>query len=117
MNNSILKRIVVAMLMISALFFSINPLMAQFPNRPVSLSVVYSPGGATDFQARIVTMVAAKAEYLGQPIVILNRPGAGGRTGWNHFASRAKTDGYELASYNVPHFIAQSIKVQDKIQY
>ena len=35
MNNSILKRIVVAMLMISALFFSINPLMAQFPNRPV----------------------------------------------------------------------------------
>ena len=114
MNNSILKRIVVAMLLISALFFSINPLMAQFPNRPVSLSVVYSPGGATDFQARIVTMVAAKDEYLGQPIVILNRPGAGGRTGWNHFASRAKTDGYELASYNVPHFIAQSIKFKTK---
>lgn len=85
-------------------------LLAQYPDRPVSLMVAYSPGGATDFQARIVTMVATNEEYLGQPIVILNKPGAGGRVGWNDFASRAKTDGYELAAYNVPHFIAQSIK-------
>lgn len=89
-------------------------LLAQYPDRPVSLMVAYSPGGATDFQARIVTMVATNEEYLGQPIVILNKPGAGGRTGWNDFASRAKTDGYELAAYNVPHFIAQSIKFDTK---
>ena len=86
----------------------------QYPDRPVSLTVAYSPGGATDFQARIVTMVAANEDYLGQPMVILNRPGAGGKVGWNHFASRAKTDGYELAAYNVPHFIAQSIKFDTK---
>ena len=84
--------------------------LAQYPDKPVSLMVAYSPGGATDFQARIVTMVAANEEYLGQPIVILNKPGAGGRVGWNDFANRAQTDGYELAAYNVPHFIAQSIK-------
>ena len=87
---------------------------AEYPERPLSLSVAYSPGGATDFQARIVTMVAANEEYLGQPIVILNKPGSGGRVGWNHFASKAKTDGYELAAYNVPHFIAQSIKFNTK---
>lgn len=87
---------------------------APYPDRPVSLTVAYSPGGATDFQARIVTMVAANEEYLGQPMVILNRPGAGGKVGWNHFASKSKTDGYELAAYNVPHFIAQSIKFETK---
>ena len=87
---------------------------ADYPNKPVSLTVAYSPGGATDFQARIVTMVAANKGLLGQPIVILNRPGAGGKVGWNHFASRASTDGYQMAAYNVPHFIAQSIKFKTK---
>lgn len=102
------------MLVAAALLAMPGLLLAQYPDRPVSLMVAYSPGGATDFQARIVTMVATNEEYLGQPIVILNKPGAGGRTGWNEFASRAKTDGYELAAYNVPHFIAQSIKFDTK---
>jgi len=87
---------------------------ADYPDRPVSLTVAYSPGGATDFQARIVTMMAGKEEYLGQPIVVLNRPGAGGKVGWNYFAGKAKVDGYELAAYNVPHFIAQSIVFKTK---
>ncbi|MCP5368644.1 MAG: tripartite tricarboxylate transporter substrate binding protein [Hyphomicrobiales bacterium] len=87
---------------------------ADYPDRPVSLVVVYSPGGATDFQARIVTMMAGEEKYLGQPMVIINKPGAGGKVGWNQYASGAKTDGYELASYNVPHFIAQSIKFETK---
>lgn len=86
----------------------------DYPDRPVSLTVSYSPGGATDFQARIVTMVASDESYLGQPMVIINKPGAGGKVGWNHFASKAKTDGYDLAAYNVPHFIAQSIKFKTK---
>ena len=82
---------------------------ADYPDRPVSVMVAYSPGGATDFQARIVTMMAGNEEYLGQPIVIVNKPGAGGKVGWNQFAAKAKPDGYDLAAYNVPHFIAQSI--------
>ncbi|MCB2100510.1 MAG: tripartite tricarboxylate transporter substrate binding protein [Rhodobacterales bacterium] len=92
-----------------------GPALADaFPDHPVSLMVAYSPGGATDFQARIVTMMAADDKYLKQPIVILNRPGAGGKVGWNQFASKAKTDGYEMAAYNVPHFIAQSIVFDTK---
>ncbi len=87
---------------------------ADYPTKPVSLMIAYSPGGATDFQARIVTMVAANKGLLQQPIVILNRPGAGGKVGWNHFASKATTDGYQMAAYNVPHFIAQSIKFKTK---
>ena len=82
----------------------------EYPDRPVSAMVSYGAGGATDFQARIVTMVAGNEDYLGQPMVIINKPGAGGRVGWNWFATSADKDGYTLGAYNVPHFIAQSIK-------
>lgn len=71
------------------------------------MTVSYSAGGATDFQARIAT--AAAENYLGQPMVVVNRPGAGGQVGWNHLVQSGKTDGYDLAAYNVPHFIAQSL--------
>ena len=83
---------------------------AEFPERPIGVAVSYGAGGATDFQARIVTMVAGNEDMLGQPIYIVNKPGAGGRVGWNWFATEAEADGYTMSAYNIPHFIAQSIK-------
>ena len=82
----------------------------DYPDRPISVMVSYGAGGATDFQARIVTMMAANEDYLGQPIVIVNKPGAGGRVGWNWLASEADNDGYTIGAYNIPHFVAQSIE-------
>ncbi len=82
----------------------------DYPDRPISVMVSYGAGGATDFQARIVTMMAGGDDFLTQPIVIINKPGAGGRVGWNWFASEAENDGYSLAAYNIPHFVAQSIE-------
>ena len=82
----------------------------EYPDRPVLMMVSYGAGGATDFQARIVTMTAGNEDALGMPIAIINKPGAGGRVGWNWFATEADNDGYTLAAYNIPHFIAQSIK-------
>lgn len=85
--------------------------MAQdYPERPIMLMVSYGAGGATDFQARIVTMTAGNEDALGMPIAIINKPGAGGRVGWNWFSKQADPDGYTLGAYNVPHFIAQSIE-------
>jgi tripartite-type tricarboxylate transporter receptor subunit TctC len=81
-----------------------------YPDRPISVMVSYGAGGATDFQARIVTMMSGEETLLGQPMVIINKPGAGGRVGWNWFADEAEADGYTLAAYNIPHFIAQSIE-------
>ncbi|MFD0916024.1 Bug family tripartite tricarboxylate transporter substrate binding protein [Pseudahrensia aquimaris] len=83
---------------------------ADYPDRPIGVAVSYGAGGATDFQARIVTMVAGNEDILGQPMYIINKPGAGGRVGWNWFATEAEADGYTLSAYNIPHFIAQSIK-------
>ncbi len=82
----------------------------EYPERPVMMMVSYGAGGATDFQARIVTMTAGNEDALGMPIAIINKPGAGGRVGWNWLATQADADGYTLGAYNVPHFIAQSIK-------
>ena len=82
----------------------------NYPERPIMLMVSYGAGGATDFQARIVTMTAGNEDALGVPIAIINKPGAGGRVGWNWFATQAEADGYTLGAYNIPHFIAQSIE-------
>ncbi|WP_420556586.1 Bug family tripartite tricarboxylate transporter substrate binding protein [Roseovarius sp.] len=82
----------------------------NYPERPVMLMVSYGAGGATDFQARIVTMTAGNEDALGMPIAIVNKPGAGGRVGWNWLATQVDADGYTMGAYNVPHFIAQSIE-------
>lgn len=87
---------------------------AEYPKSPVSMIVAYSPGGATDFQARIVSMMAGEEKYLGQPIVIINKPGAGGQVGWNWCIEKGTKDGYTTTAYNVPHFIAQSIVYKTK---
>lgn len=86
----------------------------DYPSGPVSLVVAYTPGGATDLQARISCMVAQKKEYFGQPFVTLNKPGAGGQTGWNWLMERGSRDGLTITAYNMPHFIAQSIIYKTK---
>lgn len=113
---NLIKKILLSITLILTFFLgNISSAIAEYPDRPISVVVAYNPGGATDFQARLVTMMAAhpKKDYLGQPIVIINKPGAGGKVGWNWFASKARNDGYDLAAYNVPHFISQSIVFDD----
>jgi tripartite-type tricarboxylate transporter receptor subunit TctC len=65
----------------------------KFPTRPVSLIVPAAPGGGTDIVARI--FAEAIEPFLGQKMVILNKPGAGGSLGISE-ASRSRPDGYTL---------------------
>jgi tripartite-type tricarboxylate transporter receptor subunit TctC len=65
----------------------------QYPDRPLHLIVPFPPGGGADTLARTVMPRVEKA--LGQPIVIENKPGAGGNIGAEHVA-RAAPDGYTL---------------------
>ena len=106
-----MNKMIKALALSCVLAITAGPAVAgDYPDRPIGVAVSYGAGGATDFQARIVTMVSANEDILGQPIYIINKPGAGGRVGWNWFATEAEADGYMLSAYNVPHFIAQSIK-------
>jgi tripartite-type tricarboxylate transporter receptor subunit TctC len=64
-----------------------------FPNRPVRIVVAFTAGGPTDVVARLVAQKLA--DRWGQPVVVENRPGAGGLTG-SEFVARAAADGYTL---------------------
>src|SRR6476620_898395 len=70
---------------------------ADYPTRPLTLVVAFTPGGASDVLARIL---ARRLEpILGQPMVIENRPGAGGNVAADAVA-HAAPDGYTLLNGN-----------------
>jgi tripartite-type tricarboxylate transporter receptor subunit TctC len=75
----------------------------DFPNRPVKIIVPQTPGGASDALARIVAQKLS--EKWGQPVVVDNRPGAGGNVGMEVVAN-SPADGYTLLmSYVGTHAI------------
>lgn len=78
------------------------PALAQgFPNKPIKLVVPYPPGGGTDVLARIIAPKLGEA--LGQPVIIDNKPGAGGTIG-SAVAAKMPPDGYTLLILNtLPH--------------
>ncbi|MBM9593178.1 Bug family tripartite tricarboxylate transporter substrate binding protein [Roseitranquillus sediminis] len=70
------------------------PAAAQdFPTKPIQMIVPFGQGGATDQLARM--FAPALEERLGQPIVIINQPGAGGAVGLANLATMA-ADGYTV---------------------
>lgn len=76
-----------------------NASAQTYPDRPIQLMVAYPAGGSTDVAARIVAAIAEKA--IGQPIVVVNKAGAGGQVGWTEMV-RQKPDGYYLGFINLP---------------
>jgi tripartite-type tricarboxylate transporter receptor subunit TctC len=66
---------------------------ADYPSRPVTIVVGFPPGGASDILARIVAN--KMASVLGQPVVVDNRPGAGGNVA-GEVVAHAPADGYTL---------------------
>lgn len=72
-------------------------LAADYPNRPITLVVAFTPGGPSDVLARIVGK--KMEQLLSQPFVIENRPGAGGNLAAEAVA-HAAPDGYTLLMGN-----------------
>jgi len=65
----------------------------QFPSRPIRLVVGFAPGGGVDINARL--LAPRLSEYLGQQVVVENKPGAGTNIA-NEFVARSPADGYTL---------------------
>jgi tripartite-type tricarboxylate transporter receptor subunit TctC len=84
----------------------------SFPSKPVRIIVPFTPGSVTDIMARSVSERLAAA--LGQPVVVENRPGAGGTIGTGVVAKSAP-DGYTLAVVSAGHAVTPAI--YDKLPY
>jgi tripartite-type tricarboxylate transporter receptor subunit TctC len=79
----------------------------DYPVKPIEVIVAYPPGGGTDMISRAIADVAQK--YVGQPLVVVNKPGATGIIG-SQYVAGSKPDGYMLLvaggseTVSVPHF-------------
>ena len=78
----------------------------EFPVRPITMIVPWPAGGSTDTHMRKFSEVSSK--YVGQQIVVENRPGGGGMLGPGTMAQTARPDGYTLSqlpmgAFRIPH--------------
>lgn len=82
-----------AVLSTTAVGWSQSASAADFPDKPITLIVGFSPGGSNDITARAIAKPLS--ESLGVPVVVENKVGAAGMIATSHVA-RAKPDGYTL---------------------
>lgn len=95
--NSKVKIILV--LLVFSVFTITFTYAKNFPTKPITIVVAWAAGGGTDTWTR--TLAKAAEEELGQPIVVVNKTGAGGTVGLTS-GMNAKPDGYTLTLASIP---------------
>jgi tripartite-type tricarboxylate transporter receptor subunit TctC len=99
--------VVFAIAAVLADFPVFQPAAAEtWPDQPIHIVVPFTPGSATDVVTRIVAAEMAKS--LGQPVIVDNRPGAGGTIGAGQVA-RAEPSGYTLLGNSSAHTVNPAI--------
>jgi tripartite-type tricarboxylate transporter receptor subunit TctC len=90
-----MKRAIALAAGLAALVAAAGPAAAasDFPNKPITFVIGFAPGGPSDVMSRIITK--KMEQDLGQPVIIENKPGAGGSIAGAHVA-RAEPDGYTV---------------------
>ena len=78
------------------------PAAAEFPEKAVTVVIPFAPGGGTDTAGRMWAKELEQCLGGKQPVIVQNRPGAGGQIGFAEVA-KAKPDGYTLIGLNQPN--------------
>ena len=112
-----LMRGTLTMLAMLPITLGVAPALAQdaaYPSRPVSIVVPFAPGGSLDLTGRI--LADRMKEVLGQPVLVVNRPGAGSSVGARSVGS-APPDGYTLfltsgSAYGFLHLLVKGFTLQ-----
>jgi len=92
-----IQRISICALSLGAMLSPLSLAQSNYPNKPINFIVPYGAGGSADSRSR---QIAQKMSViLKQPIVIDNKPGAGGNIG-TEFVARAAPDGYTIGMGN-----------------
>lgn len=86
----------------------------DYPTKPIQIVAAYAPGGATDIIARIVS--ATLPDFIGQPVVVLNKPGGGGVVG-TAWTAKQKPDGYTLFMGSPGPLITQALMTELPYSY
>ena len=89
------KKSVISILFVTSLFLTVTlgAARAEYPERPITLIVNTTPGGGQDLSCRALAKYTEKA--LGQPVLVVNKPGASGALGTGLVGS-SKPDGYTI---------------------
>lgn len=104
--NAILLRGLACCALIGGLASTAAAQSDNYPSKPVRIVVIVAPGGAADAMARIVA--DGLVSRLGQPVLVENKPGAGGNLA-TQFVARAPADGYTLLLTTNNHTINPSL--------
>jgi tripartite-type tricarboxylate transporter receptor subunit TctC len=107
------RRLAVFLIGLTAFWLTSSAPAADYPTRPVTLVVAFTPGGPSDLLSRIL---ARKLEsLLGQPFVIENKPGAGGNIA-AELVAHGTPDGYTLLMGN-NSILATNASLYRKVNY
>ncbi|WP_163338990.1 tripartite tricarboxylate transporter substrate binding protein [Desulfopila sp. IMCC35008] len=85
--------------------------LAEFPEKPITYTIPFNPGGESDITARLQEPELEK--NLGVAVNVTHKPGGGGAVGWSDFQRTATPDGYSIIGCNIPHIIGQPLIRRD----
>lgn len=98
-----MKRVLTGLVTALAVAFAVTlPALAAFPEKPIRFVVAFAPGSSTDIVARLLGEQLSNS--LGQPVVVENKPGAGGNIA-TQGVMNAAADGYTLLFHSVAYAV------------
>src|SRR5258707_14227406 len=102
-----MRNAIAALAAIAGLLFAATAGAQPYPSKPIKIVVPFPVGGIADTFARAIG--AKLGETWGQPVVVENKPGAGGNIGAD-FVAKSPPDGYTLVMGNIgTHAVNQSL--------